>query len=87
MAMQTPVSELGWTAHDFNLLGVNGQMYTLSDVRGSNGVLVMFICNHCPYVRAIITRLVEDVHSLSLSWYWCGCNHAERYGDLLRGQL
>src|SRR6476646_144756 len=64
MATTAPAGELGSTAMDFSLPATNGRRYALADVRGLNGVLVAFICNHCPYVRAIRTRLVRDAHEL-----------------------
>lgn len=64
MAVQTPICEFGWKAPDFELPGTDMRLYTLSDIRGENGTLIMFICNHCPYVRAIIDRLVRDVRDL-----------------------
>ena len=64
VAMQTPVCDFGWKAPDFSLVGVDGKTYTLADVKGPKGTLVMFICNHCPYVRAIATRLAEDAKAL-----------------------
>ncbi len=65
MALQSTES-LG-TTHviDFSLKGTDGRTHTLADVRGKNGTLVMFICNHCPYVKGVIDRLVEDVRALS----------------------
>jgi len=63
-AMETPVCQFGWQAVDFSLPGVDGQTHTLPDVRGRNGTLIMFICNHCPYVKAIVDRLVDDVKQL-----------------------
>ncbi|HAJ71722.1 MAG TPA: thioredoxin family protein, partial [Methylophilaceae bacterium] len=51
-------------AREFNLLGVDGKRYTLESARGPNGLLVMFICNHCPYVKAILPRLIVDVKEL-----------------------
>lgn len=62
--METPVCDFGWQAVDFALPGVDGKTYTLSDVAGPNGLLVMFICNHCPYVKAVIQRIVRDVRDL-----------------------
>lgn len=62
--METPVCDFGWQAPDFGLLCVDGKRYSLKDVAGPNGLLVMFICNHCPYVKAIIHRIVRDVQSL-----------------------
>ncbi|SDF59551.1 AhpC/TSA family protein [Limimonas halophila] len=63
-ALETPVCDFGWQAADFDLPGVDGKRYTLADVRGERGTLIMFICNHCPYVRAIVDRLVADVTAL-----------------------
>jgi peroxiredoxin len=63
-AMETPVCEFGWKPADLALKGTDGKTYTLADVSGANGLLVMFICNHCPYVRAVIDRLVDDVKQL-----------------------
>ena len=62
--MHTPHVETGWPAPRFRLKNVDGQLLTRDDVKGPNGLLVMFICNHCPYVRGIIERLVEDVQNL-----------------------
>ena len=62
--METPICDFGWKAPDFRLLGVDGRHYSLADVRGENGLLVMFICNHCPYVKAVRERIVRDVREL-----------------------
>ncbi len=62
--MQTPVCDFGRPAIDFDLPGVDGRRYTLKDVVGPNGLLVMFICNHCPYVKAVKDRIVRDVNDL-----------------------
>jgi peroxiredoxin len=64
MAEQTPVCDFGWKAKDFTLPGVDGKTYRLADVHGEKGTLVMFICNHCPYVKAVIDRIVRDVKEL-----------------------
>lgn len=64
MAMTTPLCDFGWKAPDFRLKGVDGRSYSLGDVRGAKGTLVMFICNHCPYVKAVVERLVQDVAGL-----------------------
>ena len=61
---KTSICAFGWKAHDFALKGVDGKTYTLADVRGSKGTLVIFICNHCPYVRAVIGRLVTEAEAL-----------------------
>lgn len=64
VSLTTPVCDFGWKAVDFNLPGVDGKSWTLKDAMGPNGLLVMFICNHCPYVRAIRPRLVRDLAEL-----------------------
>jgi peroxiredoxin len=65
MAEHTPVCDFGWKAPDFSLPGVDGKTYSLQDLKGPNGTLVVFICNHCPYVKAIIDRLVRDAAELA----------------------
>jgi peroxiredoxin len=55
---------IGATAPDFALTGIDSQRWRLADARGPNGTLVMFICNHCPYVRAAIGRIVSDAQAL-----------------------
>ena len=62
--METPVCDFGWKALDFSLKGTDTKSYTLEDIRGPRGTLVMFICNHCPYVKAILDRLVRDAKEL-----------------------
>ena len=64
MANTPPVCDFGWTAPDFTLPGTDGRDWSLSDIRGPNGTLIMFICNHCPYVKAILDRLVRDTREL-----------------------
>jgi peroxiredoxin len=64
VSLTTPVCDFGWKAVDFNLPGVDGRHYALVDAVGPNGLLVMFICNHCPYVKAIRPRLVRDLKEL-----------------------
>jgi peroxiredoxin len=64
MAAQTPVCNFGWKAVDFHLPGVDGRTYDLADIRGERGTLIMFICNHCPYVKAVIDRIVRDCRDL-----------------------
>lgn len=65
MAATTPVCEFGWKARDFDLEGVDGKRHTLDDVRGEKGTLVMFLCNHCPYVKAVIDDLISGVAELA----------------------
>ncbi|MDN5753326.1 MAG: thioredoxin family protein [Nitrosospira sp.] len=63
-SLETPVCNFGWKAVDFDLPGVDGKRYNLASVQGENGLLAMFICNHCPYVKAIRDRIVRDVSEL-----------------------
>jgi peroxiredoxin len=64
MAAIPPVCDFGRPAIDFDLPGTDGKRYRLRDVAGVNGVLVMFICNHCPYVKAVAGRIVRDCTEL-----------------------
>ena len=65
VSIPTPVCDFGWQALDFDLPGVDGKRYNLAAARGPNGLLVMFICNHCPYVKAVIDRIVRDAKELA----------------------
>jgi peroxiredoxin len=65
VSLQTPVCELGRPAPDFSLPGVDGKIWTRDQCKGEKGLLVMFICNHCPYVRAVIHRIVRDTRELA----------------------
>ena len=58
------ICAFGWKARDFALKGVDGKTYSLVDVRGPNGMLIVFICNHCPYVKASIDRIVAEARAL-----------------------
>ena len=64
VSLETPVCEFDKDAIDFSLPGIDGNQWTLADCAGKNGLLVMFICNHCPYVKAIRERLVRDTKVL-----------------------
>ena len=57
-------TSIGWKAKDFALKGIDGKTYSRADVRGPRGTLVVFICNHCPYVRASIGRIVAEAKAL-----------------------
>ncbi len=59
-----PVCDFGRPAPAFSLPGVDGHTHTLASARGTHGLLVMFICNHCPYVQAILPRLLRDTREL-----------------------
>ena len=61
---ETPICNFGEKAKDFNLLSTENKKVSLEDVKGRNGTLIMFICNHCPYVKAVIKDIVEDVNFL-----------------------
>ena len=62
--LKTPICDFGLNAIDFKLKSINGELLTLNDVKGDNGTLIMFICNHCPYVKAIIRELADDCAKL-----------------------
>lgn len=64
VSLQTPVCDFGRPAVDFSLPGVDGRTWTLEQCRGEHGLLVMFICNHCPYVKAVQDRIVRDTSEL-----------------------
>jgi peroxiredoxin len=64
MSEETPICNFGWPAPAFSLPATDGKSYALADVRGEHGTLVMFICNHCPYVQAVIDRIVRDARDL-----------------------
>jgi peroxiredoxin len=61
---KTGICDFGWKARDFALKGIDGKSYSLADVRGPKGTLVAFICNHCPYVKSSIGRIVEEAKAL-----------------------
>lgn len=65
MAEIPPVCDFGWKAPAFRLSATDGKVYALEELRGPKGTLVMFICNHCPYVQAILDRLVRDADELA----------------------
>ena len=60
-----PLSDFGRPAPAFDLVGTDNKRYALDTVRGKNGLLVMFICNHCPYVKAVLDKLVRDARDLA----------------------
>ncbi|RKZ94288.1 MAG: thioredoxin family protein, partial [Gammaproteobacteria bacterium] len=64
VSLETPVCDFDLPAIDFSLPGTDGKIWTLDECCGENGLLVMFICNHCPYVKAILDRLVRDTNEL-----------------------
>ncbi len=60
----TPPGEIGHEAPDFSLKGTDGKTWTLDQVKGEKGLVVAFLCNHCPYVKAVIDRFVDDAGAL-----------------------
>ena len=64
VSLQPPLCDFGWKARTFDLPGVDGRRHTLESARGKNGLLVMFICNHCPYVKSIRDSIVRDTREL-----------------------
>ena len=64
MPIQTPICDFGQKAHDFKLKSTDSKILSLDDLKGENGTLIMFICNHCPYVKAITKDIVEDTNKL-----------------------
>ncbi len=65
VSLETPVCDFNTPAVDFSLPGVDGKMCTLQDCAGKSGLLVMFICNHCPYVQAVRNKIVRDTRELA----------------------
>ena len=61
---KTPICDFGKKAENFKLKSINNELVSLEKIKGANGTLIMFICNHCPYVKAIIKDLVEDCKNL-----------------------
>ena len=64
MPIQTPICDFGQKAHDFKLKSTENKIISLDDVRGENGTLIMFICNHCPYVQAVTKDIVDHCNEL-----------------------
>jgi peroxiredoxin len=64
MLTQTPICDFGKKAVPFKLKSTEGKIISLEDLKGKNGTLIMFICNHCPYVKAITKDIVEDCNEL-----------------------
>ena len=65
MPIQTPICDFGQKAIPFELKSTDNKILSLNDIKGENGTLIMFICNHCPYVKAITKELVEDCSELN----------------------
>ncbi|MBU4528754.1 MAG: thioredoxin family protein [Hoeflea sp.] len=65
MAAIPPLCDFGWKPSDARLIGVDGETRSILDQAGENGLVVAFICNHCPYVKAVIDRIVRDADALA----------------------
>ena len=61
---KTPICDFGKKAENFELKSTDNKIISLNDVKGENGTLIMFICNHCPYVKAVIEDIVQDCKKL-----------------------
>ena len=84
MAIETPICEFGRKAPDFTLPGVDGRLYSRDSLQGENGTLIAFICNHCPYVKAVIDRFVQtakELDSLGIKTVAICSNDAKTYPD------
>ncbi len=84
MAVSPPLCSFGWKAPDFALSDIDGRVWTLADIAGPRGTLIAFICNHCPYVVAIIDRLVRDaaeLRSLGIGIAAINANDALQYPE------
>ena len=64
MPIQTPICDFGQKAYDFKLKSTDNKILSLDDIKGENGILIMFICNHCPYVKAVTKDIVDDCNQL-----------------------
>ncbi|SLN57388.1 thiol-disulfide oxidoreductase [Roseovarius albus] len=64
MLLDTPICDFGWNAPDFTLKDAHGRAYAMREQIGENGLLIAFLCNHCPYVQAIGHRLAKDAETL-----------------------
>lgn len=84
VALETPAARLGWKAPDFSLIGTDGRRYGLSECRGERGLLVMFICNHCPYVQKQMDRMIAlatDLKAIGVGVIAINSNDARSYPE------
>ena len=84
MAAVPPVCDFGWKAVDANLPGVDGKTHSIFGEKGPRGLVVAFICNHCPYVKAVIHRIVRDAVDLEahgIGFVAISSNDAEAYPE------
>ena len=84
MAIETPICDFGKKAPDFKLKSTDNKILSLNDIKGENGTLIMFICNHCPYVKAVTKEIVEDcteLQKLGINAVAICANDAENYPE------
>ena len=84
MSVNASNSDLDWQAPDFNLISVDEQYYSLSQLTGENGTLIAFICNHCPYVIRIIERFVYEsieLNNIGVSTIGIMSNDVKQYPE------
>ena len=84
MPIQTPICDFGQKAHNFELKSTENKILSLNDIKGENGTLIMFICNHCPYVKAVTKDIVEDCNELKkfgINYVAICANDAENYPE------
>ena len=81
---KTPICDFGKKAEDFKLKSINNELVSLENIKGTNGTLIMFICNHCPYVKAVTRDIVEDckkLKDLGINSVAICANDAENYPE------
>jgi len=84
MAATPPICDFGWKAIDFSLKGTDGRTYSLAEVAGPRGTLIVFMCNHCPYVRSIAGRLAaaaRELEKLGIGVAGINANDASAYPE------
>src|SRR5689334_6200916 len=84
MSAQRPVCDFGWNAPAFTLRTTDRRTYSLADLEVEHGTLIMFICNHCPYVKAVVNRIVRDAFELKSFGVNCaaiGSNDGDAYPE------
>ena len=81
MLLKSTLCDVGWPAPDFDLATPEGARHSRDSVMGENGLLVAFICNHCPYVIALIDRLARDLHALEEIGIGCVAIMSNDYAD------
>ena len=81
MLLKSEVCDFGWPAPDFTLKAPTGETHSRDILMGENGLLIAFICNHCPYVVALIDRLAKDLEALELAGIGCAAIMSNDYGQ------